>query len=78
MLTPEPKAVYPKVYQGLDWSNTQFQCSPLSRRLCTLFEMNVEQVDLGISVLTPEPKAVYLDPSDPEPYVAMVNFSAHP
>ena len=41
-------------------STLLFQCSPLSRRLCTEAQPAAAQPEAEISVLTPEPKAVYL------------------
>ena len=40
------------------WCETRFQCSPLSRRLCNALLSPPSGIGDGISVLTPEPKAV--------------------
>jgi len=59
VLTPEPKAVYPKGRE-MDYEiEIEFQCSPLSRRLCTARWQLPSFCTRSISVLTPEPKAVY-------------------
>ena len=59
MLTPEPKAVYPVQKKTVVYRLEEFQCSPLSRRLCTRWLERVMLDAAQISVLTPEPKAVY-------------------
>ena len=62
VLTPEPKAVYPAHKVADAYAQLAFQCSPLSRRLCTIESRRRPTGAASISVLTPEPKAVYPRP----------------
>ena len=78
MLTPEPKAVYHLAHAEREWRFHPFQCSPLSRRLCTLVLSFGIPFALDISVLTPEPKAVYRVARAQRDYARACHFSAHP
>ena len=99
VLTPEPKAVYHGLYYWSVAGTPRFQCSPLSRRLCTplsatsaadypsvfqcsplsrrlcthQFVARIIQLNRQISVLTPEPKAVYRDQSVQSPGFALIS-----